>query len=70
VRPSPEELGSLSLFAGLEPAALEQLASWFDVEERTAGAALTRQGAAGYAFFVLKEGRLTSAASSHTARRR
>jgi CRP-like cAMP-binding protein len=59
VRPSPEELGSLSLFAGLAPAALQQLASWFDLEERSAGAALTRQGASGYAFFVLKEGTAT-----------
>ncbi len=59
VRPSPEELGSLSLFAGLGPAELEKLASWFDVEERNAGASLTRQGAAGYAFFVIREGTAT-----------
>jgi hypothetical protein len=43
MRPSPDDLGALSLFAGLEPAELEQLASWFDVEERDAGASLTRQ---------------------------
>lgn len=59
MRPSPEELGSLSLFAGLGPAGLEQLASWFDVEERNAGAPLTRQGATGYTFFVLREGTAT-----------
>lgn len=51
--------GPLSLFAGLEPAELEQLASWFDVEERDAGASLTRQGASGYAFFVLRKGTAT-----------
>jgi CRP-like cAMP-binding protein len=59
VRPSPDEVGALSLFAGLEPAELEQLASWFDVEERGAGASLTRQGASGYAFFVLRKGTAT-----------
>ena len=59
MKPSPEELGSMSLFAGLEPADLEQVASWFDIEERSAGASLTRQGAAGYAFFVLREGTAT-----------
>jgi ATP-binding cassette subfamily B protein len=52
-------VGALSLFAGLEPAELEQLASWFDVEERGAGASLTRQGASGYAFFVLRKGTAT-----------
>ena len=59
MRPSPDEVGALLLFAGLEPAELEQLASWFDVEERAAGASLTRQGASGYAFFVLREGTAT-----------
>ncbi len=56
MRPSPEELGSLSLFAGLGPAELDQLASWFEVERRDVGASLTRQGASGYAFFLIREG--------------
>jgi len=59
VRPSPEELRSLSLFAELGPAELEQVASWFDVEERDSGAALTQQGASGYAFYVLRDGTAT-----------
>ena len=59
MRPSPDEVGALSLFAGLEPAELAQLASWFDVEERGTGASLTRQGASGYAFFVLRKGTAT-----------
>ena len=59
MRPSPEELRSMSLFAELGPAELEQVASWFDVEERDSGAALTQQGASGYAFYVLRDGTAT-----------
>lgn len=59
MRPSPEELRSLSLFAELGPAELEQVASWFDVEERDSGATLTQQGASGYAFYVLRDGTAT-----------
>jgi hypothetical protein len=47
----------MSLFAELGPAELEQVASWFDVEERDSGATLTQQGASGYAFYVLRDGR-------------
>jgi CRP-like cAMP-binding protein len=59
VRPWPEELRSLSLFAELGPAELEQVASWFDVEERDSGATLTQQGASGYAFYILRDGTAT-----------
>ena len=59
MRPSPEELRSLSLFAELGPAELEQVASWFDVEERDSGATLTQQGSSGYAFYVLRDGTAT-----------
>lgn len=59
MRPWPEELRSLSLFAELGPAELEQVASWFDVEERDSGATLTQQGASGYAFYVLRDGTAT-----------
>ncbi len=59
VSPSPEDVGSLSLFAALRPEELKQVASWFNVEEREAGAFLTREGASGYVFFVLKDGTAT-----------
>lgn len=59
MRPAPEELRSLPLFAELGPAELEQVASWFDVEERDSGATLTQQGASGYAFYVLRDGTAT-----------
>jgi CRP-like cAMP-binding protein len=49
----------MSLFAELGPAELEQVASWFDVEERDSGATLTQQGASGYAFYVLRDGTAT-----------
>lgn len=49
----------MSLFADLGPAELDQLASWFVVEERDSGATLTQQGAAGYAFYVLRDGTAT-----------
>src|SRR5262245_65626430 len=56
MRPSPEELRSMPLFAELGPADLEQVASWFDVEERDSGDVLARQGAPGYAVYVLRDG--------------
>lgn len=59
MRPVPEDLRSLPLFAELGPAELEQVASWFDVEERDSGATLTQQGASGYAFYVLRDGTAT-----------
>lgn len=59
MRPAAEELRSLPLFAELGPAELEQVASWFDVEERDSGATLTQQGASGYAFYVLRDGTAT-----------
>ena len=59
MRPSAEELRSISLFADLGPAELDRLASWFVVEERDSGATLTQQGAAGYAFYVLRDGTAT-----------
>jgi CRP-like cAMP-binding protein len=56
VNPSSADLASLPLFADLEAASLDALASWFDVEEREAGALLTREGTAGYAFYLLWDG--------------
>ena len=49
----------MSLFADLAPADLEQLASWFEVEERNSGTTLLRQGASGYAFYILRDGTAT-----------
>lgn len=56
MNPSPADLASLSLFSDLDRAGVDKVASWFEVEERDAGAHLTREGSAGYAFYVLCDG--------------
>jgi CRP-like cAMP-binding protein len=56
VNPSSAELASLPLFADLDSASCDELAAWFDIEEHDAGARLTREGSAGYAFYVLRDG--------------
>ena len=57
MHPDPERLREIPLFEGVSTDQLEQIASWFDVEEHPAGTRLTREGASGYAFFVLEDGR-------------
>jgi CRP-like cAMP-binding protein len=56
VNPSSADLKSLPLFAELDASSLDELATWFDAEDREAGAYLTREGSAGYAFYILREG--------------
>jgi CRP/FNR family transcriptional regulator, cyclic AMP receptor protein len=52
-----DEIASVPLFESLTRAELEEIARWF--EERTAeeGVRLCGEGASGYSFFVLTEGR-------------
>jgi CPA2 family monovalent cation:H+ antiporter-2 len=57
MHPDPQRLSEIPLFEGLTGEQLEQIASWFDVEEHPAGTRLTREGASGYAFFILDQGR-------------
>jgi NTE family protein len=57
MHPDPDRLRKVPLFEGVGTDQLEQIASWFDVEEHPAGTRLTREGASGYAFFILDEGR-------------
>ena len=54
-----EDLVGVPLFAGLEPAEREALASWFEIQEVSADVRLTGEGASGYSFFVLREGTAT-----------
>jgi len=56
VHPDPADLSRHELFKGLDEAQLQQLASWFEVEEFSAGRAIIRDGAAGYAFYVIDAG--------------
>jgi len=51
-----EDLVGVPLFADLEPDEREALASWFEIQEVSAGVKLTGEGASGYSFFVLREG--------------
>jgi CRP-like cAMP-binding protein len=53
----PERLSRVPLFAGLTDDERTRLATWLDIEESDPGTYLTRTGSAGYAFFVLAEGR-------------
>jgi CRP-like cAMP-binding protein len=55
-RPEPDELATIPLFADVDPGHLSTLAEWFDIDEVDAGQRLTIEGAAGYAFFVLRNG--------------
>ena len=57
MHPDPERLREIPVFEGVSTDNLEQIASGFDVEKHPAGTRLTREGASGYAFFVLDEGR-------------
>jgi CRP/FNR family cyclic AMP-dependent transcriptional regulator len=54
--PSPEELASVPLLASLSREQLVALAPLLDVEDVSAGRAIVREGAHGYAFYVLIEG--------------
>jgi CRP-like cAMP-binding protein len=57
IHPDPQRLGEISVFTGLTSEQLDQIASWLDVEEHPARTRLTREGASGYAFFILDHGR-------------
>jgi len=55
--PTAADLAAVPIFASLSDSEREQLAVWFDTQEASEGVRLTGEGAAGYSFFVLAEGR-------------
>jgi CRP-like cAMP-binding protein len=57
MHPDPQRLSQIPIFEGVPDEQLETIAAWFDVEEHPAGTRLTREGASGYAFFILDQGR-------------
>jgi CRP-like cAMP-binding protein len=57
MHPDPQRLSQIAIFEGVPDDQLETIATWFDVEEHPAGTRLTREGASGYAFFILDQGR-------------
>jgi CRP-like cAMP-binding protein len=54
--PSPEELASVPLLAALNPEQLTALAELLEVEDISAGRAVVREGATGYAFYFMIAG--------------
>jgi len=57
MHPDPQQLSQIPVFEGVSADQLDTIASWFDVEEHPPGTRLTREGASGYAFFILDHGR-------------
>jgi voltage-gated potassium channel len=68
LRPTPEELATIPLFAGLSEEQLRAAAGWFDVQPTSEGVRVAGEGAAGYSFFVLAEGTATVTADGSQLR--
>lgn len=56
MHPDPADLRRHDLFEGLDEAQLKRLATWFEIEDFKAGEAIVRDGASGYAFYVIDSG--------------
>ena len=54
--PSARDLAAVPLFADIEPAALEVLATRFEVERVDPGRTFIAEGRSGFSFYVLAEG--------------
>jgi CRP-like cAMP-binding protein len=61
-----EVLSKLPLFTSLDEAGLEQVAAWFELRDVSEGVELAGQGASGYNFFVLCDGRAEVTTSDAT----
>jgi CRP-like cAMP-binding protein len=56
---TPDDLAGIPLFDTLEPDERGTIAPWFELEDVGPGVRLTGEGAAGYSFFVLRDGTAT-----------
>jgi CRP-like cAMP-binding protein len=56
---TPDDLAGIALFADLDPEARTAIAPWFEMQDVSPGVKLTGEGAAGYSFFVLRDGSAT-----------
>ena len=56
---TPDDLAGIALFAALEAEERETIAPWFELQHVSPDVTLTDQGAAGYSFFVLRDGTAT-----------
>jgi CRP-like cAMP-binding protein len=54
-----DDFVGIPLFEGLEARDRETIATWFEVQETSAGVKLIGEGASGYSFFVLRDGTAT-----------
>ena len=54
-----EDLAGIALFESLEPEARAAIAPWFELQDVSPGVNLTGEGAAGYSFFILRDGAAT-----------
>jgi CRP-like cAMP-binding protein len=54
--PTAEDLATIALFHDLGPTDRDLVASWLETESYDAGHVFTHQGAAGYAFYIIKDG--------------
>lgn len=54
---SPADLAAIPLFSSLASAELDELATWFETKSVGEGVKLCGEGAPGYSFFVLVDGR-------------
>ena len=56
---TPDDLVGVPLFDALAPDERTAIAPWFELEDVGPGVRLTGEGAAGYSFFVLRDGAAT-----------
>jgi CRP/FNR family transcriptional regulator, cyclic AMP receptor protein len=52
-----EDIAAIPLFASLSQSELQELAPWFQEQTTSEGVRLCGEGAAGYSFFVITEGK-------------
>ena len=53
---TPDDLAGLPLFEPLDAEQRSTIAHWFELQDVSPGVRLTGEGAAGYSFYVLREG--------------
>ncbi len=60
---TPADLAAVPLFESLGEPELRELATWFDAKDVGAGTRIIGEGASGYTFFVLADGRASVTAN-------
>jgi CRP-like cAMP-binding protein len=68
MRPDPDQLPAIPLFAGLDAEERARIADWLEVRSVSAGTRLAGEGAAGYSFVILWDGEATVTSEGHQVR--